>query len=169
MKVQADIKLIKLYKQENIILTFANIKFILKHNNSKLKKYIARTVMETEIQNKYREKKSFKKEIRQKCKLLKSAIGIVVFNALLHHLNNVINRKQTARLLRHHKKLEKIGIRQNKHTSDYQDNFQSCIVHNFSSYSLLQAEINLLDWTKTYQQTSTEIPFKQNLNHFTKN
>ena len=46
--------------------------------------------METEIQNKHREKKSFKKEIRQKCILLKSNLGIVVFNALLHHLNNFI-------------------------------------------------------------------------------
>ena len=48
--------------------------------------------MKTEIQKKQREKKSFKKEIRQKCILLKSTLVIVVFNALLHHLNNVIKR-----------------------------------------------------------------------------
>ena len=76
-------------------------------------------------------KKSSKEEIRQKCILLKSSIGIAVLNALLHHLNNVIKRKQTAILLRHHKKLEKFRIRQNKHTSYKQNNFQSCIVHNF--------------------------------------
>ena len=52
--------------------------------------------METEIQNKHREKKSFKKEIRQKCILLKSILVIVVFNALLHHFNNVVKWKQTA-------------------------------------------------------------------------
>ena len=34
----------------------------LKHNNNKLKRRIARIVMETEIQNKHREKKSFKNE-----------------------------------------------------------------------------------------------------------
>ena len=96
IKVQADIKLIKSCKQENLIPTFANIKLSLKYNNNKLKKRIARIVMETEIQNKHREKKSFKKEIRQKCILLKSTLGIAVFNALLHHLNNVIKRKQTA-------------------------------------------------------------------------
>ena len=91
-------KLIKLCKQENLIPTFANIKLSLKHNN-KLKKRIARIAMETEIQNKHREKKSFKKEVRQKSILLKSTLGIVVFNALLHHLNNVIKRKQAAILL----------------------------------------------------------------------
>ena len=96
MKVQADIKLIKSCKQENLIPTFANIKLSLKYNNNKLKKRIARIVMETQIQNKHREKKSFKKEIRQKFILLKSTLGIAVFNALLHHLNNVIKRKQTA-------------------------------------------------------------------------
>ena len=90
-------KLIKLCKQENLIPTFANIKLSLKHN--KLKKRIARIAMETEIQNKHREKKSFKKEVRQKSILLKSTLGIVVFNALLHHLNNVIKRKQAAILL----------------------------------------------------------------------
>ena len=65
---------------------------------------------------------------------------------MLHHLNNVIKRKQTAILLRHHKKLEKFRIRQNKHASYKQNNFQSCIVHNFSSYSLSQAEINALSF-----------------------
>ena len=146
MKVQTDIKFIKVCKQENLILTFANVKLSLQHNNNKLKKRIARIVMETEIQNKHREKKSFKKEIRQKCILFKSTLGIVVFNALLHHLNNVIKRKHTAILLRHHRKLEKFRFRQNKHTSDNQNNFQNCIVHNFSSYSLSQAEINALSF-----------------------
>ena len=47
MKVQADIKLIKSCKQENLIPTFANIKLSLKYNNNKLKKRIARIVMET--------------------------------------------------------------------------------------------------------------------------
>ena len=64
MKVQVDIKFIKLCKQENLIPTFANIELSLKLSNGKLKKCIARIVMETEIQNKHREKKSFKKEIR---------------------------------------------------------------------------------------------------------
>ena len=65
---------------------------------------------------------------------------------MLDHLNNVVKRKQTAILLRQHKKLEKFRIRQNKHTSVKQNNFQSCIAHNFSSCSLSQAEINALSF-----------------------
>ena len=112
MKVQTDIKFIKVCKQKNLIPTFENVKLSLKHNNNKLKKRIAGIVMVTEIQNKHREKKSLKKEIRQKCILLKSTLGVVVFNALLHHINNVIKRKHTAILLRHHQKLEKFRFRQ---------------------------------------------------------
>ena len=37
MKVQTDIKFIKVCKQENLILTFANVKLSLRHNNNKLK------------------------------------------------------------------------------------------------------------------------------------
>ena len=59
MKAQADIKFIKLCKQEYLIPTFPNIKLPLKHSKNKLKKDISRILMETEIQNKHREKKSF--------------------------------------------------------------------------------------------------------------
>ena len=37
MKVQTDIKFIKVCKQENLIPTFANVKLSLRHNNNKLK------------------------------------------------------------------------------------------------------------------------------------
>ena len=59
MKVQADIKFIKLCTEENLIGTFENTKLSLKHSNNKLKKHVARIVMKKEIQNKHCEKKSF--------------------------------------------------------------------------------------------------------------
>ena len=69
-----------------------------------------------------------------------STLEIVVFIAFLHHLSDVIKRKQTA-ILSHHEKLEKFRIRQKKKKSDKQNKFQSCIVHNFSLYSFLPAKI----------------------------
>ena len=47
-------------------------------------------------------------------------------------------------------------IRQNKHKFYKQNNFQSCMVHNFSSYSLSQAEINALSFGLD-QHTPTNI------------
>ena len=76
-----------------------------------------------------------------------STLKIVVFIAFLHHLSNVIKRKQTAILLSHHEKLEKFRIRQKKKDkSDKQSKFQSCVVHNFSLYSFLPAEIYALSF-----------------------
>ena len=65
---------------------------------------------------------------------------------MLHHFNNVIKWKQTAIFLRHHRKIEKFRIKQNKRTSDKQNNFQNCIVHIFSSDSLSQTETNALSF-----------------------
>ena len=70
-----------------------------------------------------------------------STLEIVVFIAFLHHLSDVIKRKQTVILLSRHEKLEKFRIRQKKNKSDKQNKFQSCIVHNFSLYSFLPAKI----------------------------
>ena len=127
--------------------------------------------MKREIQNKHHEKKSFKKEIRQKCILLTNTLEIIVFNALLHHLNNVVKRKQTAILLHHHKKLEKFRIKQNKHNLLNKTIFKVVLLIIF--HHTLSCKLKKMhypsDYTKTYQRTSREIPFKQNLSHFTKN
>ena len=65
MKVQADIEFIKHCKSKNIIPTFAKVNVPLKHSNHKLKSLITKIVMEAESQNKHREKKKLKKEIKQ--------------------------------------------------------------------------------------------------------
>ena len=55
LAVLADIKL------ENTIPTFAKVKLSIKSGNTKLHKCIARIVMETELQNKYQQKKNILK------------------------------------------------------------------------------------------------------------
>ena len=57
VKVAADIRFIKSCRNENIIPTFAKVNLSLKHGTDKLQLRIARIVMETELQNKYQEKR----------------------------------------------------------------------------------------------------------------
>ena len=99
-----------------------------------------------------------------------STLEIVVFIAFLHHLSDVIKRKQTA-ILSHHEKLEKFRIRQKKINLINKTNFKVVLFIIFHCTLSCQPKYMqyLLDWTNTYQQTSTQIPFKQNLGHFTKN
>ena len=54
-------------KCENIIPTFAKVNVSLKYSNHKLKSRIAKIVMVAELQNKHREKRKLKKEIKIVC------------------------------------------------------------------------------------------------------
>ena len=65
VKAQADIEFIKHCKSENIISAFAKVNVSLKRSNHQLKSRIAKIVMEAELQNRHREKKKSKKEIKQ--------------------------------------------------------------------------------------------------------
>ena len=48
-KLQEDIKFVKPCKQENLIPTFANVKLAIKTGKTKLKKKIARLILETKL------------------------------------------------------------------------------------------------------------------------
>ena len=65
IKLQEDIKFVKLCKQENLIPTFANVKLAIKPGKTKLKKKITRLILETELQNKYFEKRKLKKDVTE--------------------------------------------------------------------------------------------------------
>ena len=60
MKTVVDIKFIKSCKTENVILTFANVNLSTRYGSYKLKKRIARIIMENELQYKHKEKKKRK-------------------------------------------------------------------------------------------------------------
>ena len=62
-KIQLDINFIKTCKREDLIPTFAKVNVAIKHSTQKSKIYIARAVMETEMQNKH-QKRKIKKQIR---------------------------------------------------------------------------------------------------------
>ena len=64
VKVVDDIRFIKSCKNENIIPAFAKVNLSVKHGNYKLQLRTTRIVMETELQNKHREKSKLKKEIK---------------------------------------------------------------------------------------------------------
>ena len=59
-KINKDIKFIKLCKKEHLIPTFANVKLAIKPGNVKLQQKLARIIMETEVQQKHREKRKIR-------------------------------------------------------------------------------------------------------------
>ena len=63
-KLDADIVYVKLCKKEQLIPIFAKVNASIRKGTYKLKRKIARLVMETELQNKHREKRKLRKNIR---------------------------------------------------------------------------------------------------------
>ena len=85
MKVEANIRFIKFCKKDNLIPTFAKVNLSIKSGNWKIHLRIARTIMETEIQNKHREKKKLKQEIASISIQLKSTLGFKFFIRMACH------------------------------------------------------------------------------------
>ena len=56
MKLNTNIKFIKQWKKENLIATLAKVSVSIKSGSYKLKRKIARLVMNTELQNKHIQK-----------------------------------------------------------------------------------------------------------------
>ena len=63
-KLDADIVFIKLCKKEQLIPTFAKVNIYIRNGTYKLNREIADLVMETELQNKHREKRKLRKNIQ---------------------------------------------------------------------------------------------------------
>ena len=137
VKIQADIDFIKHCKSENIIPTFGKLNAPLKHSNHKLKSRIAKIVMETELQNKNRQKKQLKKDIKSIGAELKSVIAKILYTSLIYYINIAVSRRRVAGAVRHKKKIEKFRGRPHKQEQPYTEmNFHKHIVHNCSTYSL---------------------------------
>ena len=94
MKVQSDEEFIKSCKKENLIPTFAEVNLSIKNANQKLKLRIARIVMQTEMENKYHQKK-LEKDIDLISNQLKIGLGILLYNALLHKVNIAVRSRYT--------------------------------------------------------------------------
>ena len=101
MKLKADIIYIKLCKKEELILTFAKVNSAIKSGGFKIKKKIAKLVMEAEIQDKQSHLRKIRNDIRSLAITLKSTFGVVLFNTVTHQVRRshteppIINKEKT--------------------------------------------------------------------------
>ena len=65
---------------------------------------IARLVMETELQNKYRQKHKLRKDIRSIDILLSTSLSVIAYNALLHQIIIAVKSRIKVIKLRHGRK-----------------------------------------------------------------
>ena len=160
MKILADIKFIKPCITKHIIPTFAKVRLSLKHNNYKLKLHTARLIIETEMQNKHFEKKKLKKDMKRIGIQLKDSLGLILYNALIYHINKAVNSRLKVISLRHNNKLIRLLEQQNKQRKDEQKKLHQQIVHKYSTYNTLSDE----QYETLSSGLDTHIPVKVNKN-----
>ena len=167
-KLDADIAFIKLSKKEQLIPTFVKVNVSIRNGTYRNRK-TARLVMETELQNKHREKRKLRKSIRSINVLLSTSLSVIIYNAVLQQINIAVKSRIKAIKLRHGKKLRNLKLKQE--TTNYVDerkrSYIKHTVHNFSSYVLSNEEYTGLSFgldhhipTKS-KDVATEVEFEQ--------
>ena len=103
-KLVADIAFIKLCKKEQLIPSFGKVNVSIRNGTDKVKRKIARLMMETELKNKHREKRKLRKDIRGINGLLSTSLSVIVYNALFHQINITVKSRIKVIKLRYGKK-----------------------------------------------------------------
>ena len=103
-KLVANIVLIKLCKEEQLIPTFTKVNVSIQNGTYKLKRKIACLVIETELQNKHGEKRKLQKDIQSIHVLLSTSSLSILYKALLHQINKAVKSPIKVIKLRHGKK-----------------------------------------------------------------
>ena len=93
--------------------------------------------MEAKLQNKHREKKQLKKEIKQIGVELNGVLGIILYSILIYQTNTEVSSRRVTLSVCHKTEIEKFRGGQHKQEQPYAETkFDKNIVHNYSAYSL---------------------------------
>ena len=141
-KIKLDISLIKKWKQEDLIPTFATVHLAIKHGTIRLKKKIARIIIDAELQNKHTEKSKLKKKILEVTGKLRRKLTVIIYTPILHQMNKATKSKEKAISTRHTKKINKLRQRQQqiRSTQNHSTTYLKHSVSNMSSYELSNEE-----------------------------
>ena len=113
---------------------------MLESGTARLKKKIAKLVMETELQNEHIERKKTKKELRSISVNLRTT-DLILFDAIIKKTNVPVKSRIKAIKYRHEKKLNNLRkLQQNYVNTKTKQRPVKQIIHNFSSYVLSHDE-----------------------------
>ena len=99
-------KLARSCKKGCLILTFAKVNISTKNATHRLRQKISLLFMNTELENKYSEKKrKLKKEIKKICLELKRNLGLIILNTVLHQISVAVKSRLKNISKRHENKL----------------------------------------------------------------
>ena len=106
----------------------------------------ARIIMETEMQQKHREKRKITREIVKLSMNLKDSLGHILFNVIMYRLDRSLKLKSNVVSQRHIKNLSKLRNQTNLASGENSAIFIRQTFHNFSSYHLTMEEEKALSF-----------------------
>ena len=147
-KIKLDVNFIKKCRQEDLIPTFATVHLAIKHGTTRLKKKIARIIMDAELQNKHTEKRKLKKKILEETGKLRRKVTVIIYGTILHQINKAIKTKEKAISTRHTKKINKLRQWQQQIISaqNHSTTYLKHTVCNMSCYELSDEEYTALSF-----------------------
>ena len=96
---------------------FTRVNVSIKSGSYKLKRNIARLVINTELQNKHIQIRKLKKEITKICTELKCTVSLIILNKCFQQINIALKNKLKKITKRHETKL--INLRRQQHKSTF--------------------------------------------------
>ena len=122
--------------------------FVVKDRAIRLKKKIARIIMDAELQNKHTEKRKLKKKFLEVTGKLRRKVTVIIYSTILHQINKAIKSKEKAISTRHTKKINKLCRRQQQIRSaqNQSTTYLKHTVCNMSSYELSDEEHRALSF-----------------------
>ena len=129
-------KLARSCKKGCLILTFAKVNISTKNATHRLRQKISLLFMNTELENKYSEKKrKLKKEIKKICLELKRNLGLIILNTVLHQISVAVKSRLKNISKRHENKLFNLRKQQqiNQRSNEKVNNYIKSTVPNCSS------------------------------------
>ena len=141
MKLNTNIKFIKQWKKENLIATLAKVSVSIKSGSYKLKRKIARLVMNTELKNKHIQKRKRKKEIKKICIEFKRTVSLIILNTCFRQINIALKSKLKKITKSQETKLINLCRQQIKSTFGITPTYVKNTVH-FSSYHCQMMNFN---------------------------
>ena len=112
--------------------------------------------MDVEIKNKYRKKRTLKRQLKENTNCLANKIGFICRLVLYYKIKDVINTQKAEWNKTHIEKFERLKSEQQKYSKP-KHRIVKNIIHNFSSYKLTPEEEQALSFS-----LDDHIPVKQN-------
>ena len=132
-KIECDIKYLLFRKLNNLTPLFARPKFLIRISYY-LRNKIGCQVLEAEIKNKHRKKRTLKRQLIENSECLANKIGFIYKIVLYQKIRNVITDQETIWRKIHYDKIKRLKSDYRKYDKPKRRIVEN-IVHNFTSYT----------------------------------